>query len=427
MNSIIPQALDAEIAVISAVLTDSARALDEGRHLKEKHFSSLAHKAIWKAARAVLDAGGHPDLVTVTTWLQGANALECVGGHHGISKLAMAFPTSAHTSHYAKIIIDKWKLRQLLGLADQIQERIKSDSVSNLVSEIETQLFSLSHEKDDENQLELGVNEFLEQIQVRQAGGEIGVQTKIRVWDKAFGGILPGRYYVLGGRPSMGKTAMAEQIALQLLVLGKGVLFVSKEMRRERLVGRLCSKIAKVNYERFLKGYAGNEEYEKLSSAANVLKKTNLHLVNPSEMSGGDVRALMRRLKNRQSVDMVVIDYVQLLNGEKGQTQFETVARNSNEIRTAANETGLPVLALVQLNRESERDGRPSMRHIKDASQIEQDADCISLLWSDEDRESDTYDPSKRIFTVEKNRDGPSAYDEKLGFDGPLMSFYDQK
>jgi len=396
--------------------------------LRVEHFFGRNNAIIFEAILDIANDGRKVDFLAVSEWLKTKGKLEEIGGIYALQKMALTHATAAHTEEYARIVIEKWKLRKLMDLAAEINLKVPQyDDATEVLPLIESKLFEIGREIDtDENQLSAGVAEVLEQIRVRENPlTEIGINTKLASWQKIFGGILPGRYYTIGGRPGAGKTALVEQFILACLNANKRVLFVSRELRRDRVVGRLAAKISGVNLSKFLRGHSSSDERERLKRAVNEVVRKNLFLVTPSRMTGAGLRSLMRRASRKEAVDLVVVDYMQLLDVDDGQDRFGGIAENSKQIRQAINETNIPALVCVQLNRQAESN-RPRMSHIREAGQIEQDADAIALLWHEEENREGN-DMYSVTMSIEKNRDGAKDLDERLLFYGPTMEFRDEK
>jgi replicative DNA helicase len=274
-----------------------------------------------------------------------------------------------------------------------------------------------------DNELAWACEEFLEQVDQREhgEGAKLGLQTSLRAWNEVFGGIQPAQYYAIGGRPGAGKSALAEQFAQEQALAGVPVLYISAELRRDRVIARMAARQAEVNMAAFLRGGSRREERVKLREALAKLKAAKFWLINPSDITGGQIRSITRRLKRQMGIGLAVFDYLQLVQIPEGKERWEGIAAASVEIRKAVNETGVPFLTLVQLNREAERESRPRMGHIKEASQVEQDCDAVILLKAlKEEQDPSGFYPITA--NVDKNRWG-STCEFNLMFHGRTLAF----
>jgi replicative DNA helicase len=424
-----PWSEEAERSVLGGLLLNSQSCLDACMMaLSPEHFFQRSHAIIFAVIWEMSVENAPVDAVTVRMRLKDTGRLEEVGGDYAIAQLAAGMATSAHAEYFIAVMVEKYKARRLIDICTTaIRESYAS---SDAMPQLEQDLFRLAAGVSrEENELPHGVKEFEQEISLRDGGESsvVGLRVGIGAWQRCFGGILPSRYYVIGGRPGMGKSAMLEQHCIAALSEGKRVLYVSRELRRDRVVGRLCAKIAGVDYSKFLRASSSQNERDRLRVAAKKLLAHNLYLVTPSHMTGSKLRSLMRRAHRQQAVDLVVVDYMQKLDREKGLDMVQGVARNSEEISAGINETGIPAIVAIQLNRESEKENRrPRMSDIKESGQIEQDADCVALLWNPNKEKPLEGTMREMLMTVGKNRDGATDVDEPLFFNGPTMEFMDR-
>lgn len=422
----LPYSEEAEVAVLSAFLT-SPEALEHVPGLNAGHFLTRSRTIIFESILDLVKSEKSVDMISVTDWLRASGRLEDVGGAFGVSQLASAFPTSAHVQQHIDILKEKYRLRCLIFLASEIQQKAyEADESRELLNEVEARVFAMGTDQGtDKNQLEDGCAELDRQIDLRRKGGTLpGIKTGIPSFDSVYFGILPGQYYVIGGRPSAGKTAFADQVTLNFLSEGKRVLYVSLESSRDRVIGKLATKKSQTCYSEFIRNRVDEETLEKISRANSFLKKTSLVVLKIGDLTGQALRSTIRREKRNQGLDLVVIDYLQLFYTPHNMEERRALAEHSKQIQRSCHETGVPALVLVQLNRESEKESRPKMRHIKECGQVEQDADNVSLLWCDkEPKDVPLTEFLPVMLSIEKNKDGPSGLDQELFFDRKLMTF----
>lgn len=423
-----PHNVDAEVAVLAPILLGQKETLEEALiRLTPDHFYNRSHAMIFSVIQELAKTATPIDVITVTKNLTVRGVLEEVGGVYYLSKLTEAYHTEAHADFYIGMLREDLKLRQLIGVAHTIEKRAYDSAESkDLLGQVEQGMFSIFSESSlHENQLESGVIEFMKQVDVRENSTQkIGIQTPLKTWNEIFGGLLPGIYYGLGGRPGTGKSAMAEQFAMDAALNNIPGLYVSVELRGERLVGRMAAKLAKVNLSAFLRGGSHREDRDKLRAAAERLRKAPMHVMTPFNLTGTMLRSEIRRLKRLNNIQWVVLDYFQLLAVPPGMDRYQGLGEASSQIRMAINETGVSALILVQLNREAERESRPRMGHIREAGQVEQDADAVALLSEDKEKPEEGAQFMKRILNVDKNRDGATCEDT-LCFDGKTLTFFD--
>lgn len=422
-----PWSHEAEVSVLGSLFLNSQSCLDACLiALTPEHFFTRSHGIIFSAIRDMAGENKPIDSVTVRMRLKDTGRLEDAGGDMRIAELTAGVGTSVHADYFVGVMVEKYKARRVIEICTSAIQ--SAYAAGDAVPLLEQELFRLAAGVSrEENELQPGVKEFEAEITLRDHGPDalVGLKVELGAWQRSFGGILPARYYVIGGRPGAGKSALVEQLTLDALKSGKRVLYISRELRRDRVIGRLCAKLANVDYSKFLRNFSTKDERDKLRIEAANLLKHNLFLVTPSHMTGAKVRSLMRRAHRKEAVDLLVVDYMQKLDREKGLDMVQGVARNSEEISAGIIETGIPALLAVQLNRESEKDNRrPRMSDIKEAGQIEQDADCVALLWTPNKNQA----PDKlreSVMTISKNRDGACDVDEPVLFKGSTMEFLD--
>lgn len=417
MNELAPfQSPESEQAILGAILVEGGDIIDELSDIVADHFYIRSHQIIFTIAFKIHRDHKPIDSLVVINQLKMEGRLDEVGGDLYISKLVLTSITTAHVRFYADIVIEKWKARRLAEIAARIPLSLQKEESKNVLAEAERSIFALSQtSRQDENLLAIGIQEVLENINRRENPESMEglLSTGLKIWQDAFGGILPGRFYIVGGLPGSGKSALAEQITLHCLLNGKRILFLSKEMRRDRLLERMICKHAGVNYSKFLRNHSISQERDRMRQSAEYLKNADLYLLNPVQIDGFGFRSVVRRETRKKPIDLIVVDYIQKLNLPKGLDRLEGTIENSVQLSETVLETDIPILGLVQLNRGYKGQGRPSMRDIKETSQIEQDADGILLIWEDE---------QGRVFSFDKNRDG-AEHDEHVGWNGELMTF----
>lgn len=425
---LMPQSIEAEVAVLGSILINPGEALDQAvALLSSPCFYQRSHQIIFAALSDMHSKGEPVDTVTVTTRLKDAGTLEECGGPYYLSKLSVAFPTSAHVRYYIDVLREKWRLRRIIELSTQSIERCYSQEDSmETVGTMEQEFIELSQGSScSENHLEPAVAELHRQIELRKSGKTIcGLETGILALDKLTGGLHDTTMTLLAGRPSMGKSAMLDQIVLTQLERNIPCLYIGLESSLSRIVGKIVAKRLEIPWADFVRSDMTPANLSRMERCAGWLKTSSLILKRPASLSVSELRSMIRMEHRRHGIKLFVLDYIQkLYGGTDPDKERLMLAAASQQIQQACVETGVPALVAVQLNRSSEKNARPSMSDLKGSGQLEQDADSIFILWSDKVRE--TWDANQlfpTFLTVAKHKDGRCG-DLELLHDMRLMIF----
>jgi replicative DNA helicase len=429
----IPDCINAEKLVISSLLCDKyGETFDFCSKLKPFHFLLRSHAIIFETILKLRGESKGTDLVVVSNELQTSGKILDVGGHGELSKLFSSSGFASHTQDHIDLIIEKYRLRKIIEICESIKSKASNSSTSSeCLSGLEHDVFDLQdNDNSNENQLQSACDELDKLIEIRRKGEQItGLITGVRPFDEIFFGFQPSQYYVLGGMPSSGKTAMADQICGQLLMRDKAVLYISLESNKERVIGKLACKLAEVSYLSFIRNHLSKDELEEVQKFSAILRKKNLILIRPFDISPMEIRPLIRKYKRKENIQLVILDYLQKISIPSGWDERRTVSRASTEIQRACVDTGVPSLILCQLNREVGEGSRPSMRNLKESSQIEQDADNVALIWGEVNKRdlpsTDRFWPC--TLSVDKNKDGASGLDVDMDFELRKMIFHKRK
>lgn len=426
----LPQSLEAEKLILSSLMHDRVgNVIDSCSKLRPEHFYSRSNSIIFACMQKLASEEKGTDLVTVINFLKSNSQMEQVGGEHEIMKLFKSYVTSAHTEDHIEILLEKHRGRKIIEICELgTNTAYRNEDSQECISKIEQELFSLSTDKNEkDNQKYEAYEEVKRMIEVRKSGKEVtGLMSGIKPVDDIFFGFQKGQYYVLAGRPSSGKTAMADQICGNLLMRDKCILYISLESDRERVFSKLACKLANVAFWDFKRNLLRPELLLKVEQFNDILVTKNIILMRPFDISPMEIRPLIRRCKRSDDIDLVIMDYLQKINIPNGWDERRTVSRSSTEIQRACVESGVPALIVAQLNREAKDNTRPYMSHLKESGQIEQDADNIAMIWSPTDKrdlaEGDKIHPC--LFTVEKNKDGASSLDIEIDFELDKLKFH---
>lgn len=447
-----PHDLDAEAAVLSAVLLD-AGAFDQAYEvLRAEHFYSDANRRVFEAVLDLQGKGQPVDVVSVASWLRSRERLEQVGGTPYLAQLADATPAVAHVGQHARVVREKYRLRQVIATCQQYAAAGYGDcgDVQEFIDHAEQSIFDIARvpERTAVRPVRDAINRAFDLLAAAARRGEAvtGVPTGFTRLDRQVAGLHPGDLYIVAGRPGMGKTAFVLNIATNAAQAhrvrvddphapfgeaeveepGYGVAFFSLEMPREQLASRLLATEARVDVSKIRSGAIGHEDWNKLTDAAARLGKLPLWLDDTPALGLLDLRAKVRRLKadiNRASGDapraqklgLVVVDYLQLMQGRRDAGNREQeISELSRGLKQLAKELEVAVIALSQLNRSVEtrtsKDKRPQLSDLRESGAIEQDADTIIFIYRDEYYNKDmTAEPGVAEIIVAKQRNGPTG------------------
>lgn len=442
LDRVLPNSLDAEMAVLGAMLLSPAEAGSEVRErLSEQHFYYAAHQVIFREIAALQDAMQAIDLVTLTQRLQDKNQLEEVGGPAYVSELVARVPTTANVEYYIEIVWEKFLLRQLIGAAHDIIARSfeQQDDVKTWIDEVEQQIFNITAEKSVElikpaKPLVMDAMAGIERMYEKR-GEVMGLATGFRDLDKKTSGLHDGNLFIIAGRPSMGKTALAMNIAEHVAVdqnIPVGVF--SLEMSGQELITRMLCSRARVNLRLLHDGFPKDEHHHKLTAAASLLMRAPLYIDDSAALSIHQVRARARRMKLQHKIRLLVIDYMQLMRAPSRRAENSRqveVSDISAGVKALAKELSIPIIVLSQLNRQPEarNEGTPRLADLRESGAIEQDADVVGLLVRpslyEEDKEQNDSEQRKAKLIIAKQRNGPTG-DIDFTFIGEYTRFEDQ-
>ncbi len=426
IERMLPNSLEAEIAVLGAMLVSPQEIGSLVRErLTDEHFYHAKHQAIFREMCGMQDKLHTVDLVTLTQRLADKNLLEEIGGGAYLSQLMMSVPTTAHTEHYVEILTDKYLLRRLIGTATDIVGRAFEDQedVREWLAEVEQQVFDISAEK-----AATGARVVKDLIKDAMAsieklydnrGALSGLATGFRDLDRITSGLHPANMIVIAARPSMGKTSLAMNIAENVAIdQGKAVGVFSLEMSAEELVKRMLCSRAKVNLRSVSDGFLGEKDFHPLTAAASQLMKAPLYIDDVAGLTIQQVRARARRMKLQYGIQLVVIDYLQLMRAPSRRADLSRqveISDISSGIKGLAKELQIPVIVLSQLNRQPEQreGGKPKLSDLRESGAIEQDADVVGLLvrpevYADEGDER-AAERGKATLIIAKQRNGPTG------------------
>ena len=416
-----PANVDAERAVLGSILLKPDVCDDIALLVRPDDFADEAHQVLYRHLLELHDSGKRIDTTIVLERLRTQGDLDRIGGSPAIVEILESVPHAAHASHYAQIVRDKAMLRSLIDASTDILRDAydASDEPRELVARAEAKIFQiLEHRSSAEAK---PIEEVLEEVMIRMdarmkhehALG--GVETGFTDLDSLCGGLHNSELIILAARPSMGKTAFAMNIAENVAIGAKQpALFVSLEMACLELADRLLCSAAQVNGHRLRNGTISQEDRRRLVQKSAEISSSPLYIDDTPGRTLTEIAAVARRLKRKQGLSLIVIDYLQLIEPDNPRDpRQEQVAKIARRLKTMSRELDVPVLCLAQLNRQAEvsRDNRPRLNHLRESGAIEQDADVVMFVHreeyyqtTDEDRERVK---GQAEIIIAKQRNGP--------------------
>lgn len=413
-----PQNLEAEQAVLGAILLESEALVTVMERLRTEDFYSVAHQRIFDAMMSLAEDNQPLDLITLTARLRDLEQLEEVGGASYLVKLAGAVPTAANVEYYAQIVEEKSMLRRLIRTATQIVANgyAEGEDVRHLLNDAEQRILELTGQRGTHGFVSIRdvLMEVFERVEYlyNRKGGVTGIPSGFPDLDKMTSGFQRSDFIIVAARPSVGKTAFALNIAQNVAVrAGETVAIFSLEMSASQLVQRMICAEANVDAGRMRTGFLEGDDWEKLSMAIGALSEAQIYIDDTPGITVSDIRAKCRRLKKEKGLGMIVIDYLQLIQGrgKPGENRQQEVSEISRTLKQIARELEVPVIALSQLSRgvEQRQDKRPMMSDLRESGSIEQDADIVAFLYRDDYYDKDSEKKNIIEIIIAKQRNGP--------------------
>jgi replicative DNA helicase len=408
-----PHDLDAESSVLGALLIDKDSIVKVVEFLRPHHFYKTAHEKIYEAIINLYEKREPADLITLPDELKKIGALDEVGGLSYLTDLVNSVPTASNIEYYANIIRDHAVRRGLLKAANEIGElSFGEDDVENLLDKSEQVLFAVSQDKVHRDFIP--VKETLEVTFERldelskHRGTLRGVPTGLKNLDRILNGLQEENLVILAARPSVGKSSLAINIAqFAATTAKKSVAYFSLEMGRESIVDRMISAQGDIDNWRIATGNLEPDDFERYGIAAGELAEASIFIDDTPGLGVLEMRTKARRLQMDKDIDLIIVDYMQLMHARHLESRVQEVSEISQALKALARELKVPVLALSQLSRAVEQRGgekRPQLSDLRDSGSIEQDADVVMFLYrpDDEDREN-------CVLVVAKHRNGPTG------------------
>jgi replicative DNA helicase len=415
-----PHDLEAEKSTLGAVLVRSD-ALLEVSWLRPEHFYRDAHQCIWKAMLEMAQRAESVDLVTLAAGLRRADALDRVGGTAYIASLIDGLPRSTNIAHYADQVRETWLLRRLMTAGGTLATDAAEPGAEAkaLLARAEGEILSLGQNAMRGDLVPAAdsigdVHARLEML-LETKTGVTGIATGLTDLDRMTRGLQKGALTVLAARPSMGKTALALNIAAHVARTAGPAAVFSLEMTRDELLLREVIAEARVSANRVLGGYLNQGEYAAISDALGAVGSWPIWIDDAADTTVLEMRSKARRLQHRAGLSLVVVDYLQLMaddgRGRRAENRTQEVSALTRGFKALAKELQVPVLLLSQLNRgpESRADKRPNLSDLRESGAIEQDADLVVMLYRDEYYNPQSQDVGIAEAIIAKARNGPTG------------------
>ena len=414
-----PHSIEAEKSVLGAALLSKDALLDVVEIVKAGDFYDSNHREIFEAIQDLYRRSAPVDALTVSEELKKRNSLEMVGGRAYIASLSSGTPTTSNATEYAKIVVESAAIRRLISTADDIVTKGYESSMDagQMLDYAERGIFEISQSR-QKGQYAHIKDVLLENIEIidrasQMDGGLTGITTGFKYLDSMTSGLQRSDLIILAARPAMGKTAFALSLALNAAVKGgASVMVFSLEMSKEQLGQRLLSMESKVSMQNLKTGRLERRDWDDINIALDVLSKANIHINDTAGINIMEMKSKCRRLKGEEGLDLVVIDYLQLMTPEgRADSRTQEISVISRNLKLLARELDCPVLVLSQLSRapETRTDHRPMLSDLRESGSIEQDADIVIFLYRDEYYNEDTESPGECEVIVAKQRSGPTG------------------
>jgi len=428
-----PQNIEAEQSVLGSILLRDKSLPTVIELISPEDFYREGHRIIFQAMLELFERNEPQDLVTITSLLNDTNKLESAGGATYLASLTSIVPVTSNIGSYCRIIRQKSVLRNLIHVSSDIASRCyeEQDEVEQLVDNAEQAIFDVAGKKNIGTFLPLKkiIPDCFETVEQLYKRKELitGVPTGYSEIDKMTAGLQSADLIILAGRPSMGKTAFAINIAQHAALVEKtGVAIFSLEMAKEQLAMRLLSSVGHIDSHRIRTGKLRNEDWPHLTRAVGMLSDAPIYIDDTPAISILEMRSKLRRLVSQSAIGLVLVDYLQLMRGRSSENRTQEISDISRSLKALAKEYRVPVLALSQLNRslESRTDKRPMMSDLRESGAIEQDADVICFIYRDEVYNKAEDNPQRGIaeIIIGKQRNGPTGV-AKLFFKKEYTTF----
>lgn len=418
-----PQNIEAEQSVLGSMLLSREAIIEVSEILRAEDFYKESHKKLFDVIMEMFEKDIPVDLVTVVDELRKRDMLEVVGGIEYLASLTSSVITTANVSYYAKLIKEKATLRRLIEASSEIMElSYQEDDVETVLDIAEQKIFDIAQGRNTttfSSMKDILMDTFYKIEELYKNKGKLtGIPSGFPDLDAKTAGFQPSDFILIAARPSMGKTSFALNIAQNAALLtGLPVAIFSLEMSKEQLVTRLICSTANIDSQKLKTGNLDEEDWMKLAAAMTPLSKAPIYIDDTPGVTVMDIRAKARRLKLEKGLGLVMIDYLQLMQGRgRAENRQQEISEISRSLKSLARELNVPVITLSQLSRapETRSDHRPVLSDLRESGAIEQDADIVMFLYRDDYYHKDSEKKNIAEVIIAKHRNGPTGVVELL-------------
>ena len=430
-----PHSVEAEQAVLGGVFLDKEAWDKVAERVREEDFYRRDHRIIFRAISQLSNEGQPYDIVTVAEWLENHQLLDESGGMRNLAALAENTPSASNISAYADIVRKRSILRQLISATSDINDTVfnpQGQSSEQILEFAEQTVFEIAEQEDRGRKSYQNISAYTDIVMERiQALAEsessiTGIRTGYHDLDSITAGFQRADLIIIAGRPAMGKSALAVNIAETAAIKDKhSVAIFSMEMPAEQLTMRMMSSLANIDQHKVRTGKLDGDDWIRFTSTVGILQKTKMFIDDTPALTPAELRARCRRISREHGLDLVVVDYLQMMQvagtSENRATEISEISRS---LKAMAKELNIPVIALSQLNRsvESRQDKRPVMSDLRESGAIEQDADVIIFIYRDEVYDEESSNKGMAEIIISKQRNGPIGK-VKLAWRGQYTRF----
>lgn len=434
INSLPPQNIEAEESILGGILLDPKALSKISDSLIPEAFYVKTHQDIYRAALVLQEKKKPTDLMTVSSWLQDNHLLDEIGGMPRLIQLIERTVSAANIDRYAELVMEKYMRRQLISTSGEIIELARDTTLDleNIFDESEQKVFRLTQKRPQDGLIFLGdtlIETFNKIEQMHETTTLPGIETQFYDLDAMTSGLQPSDLIIIAGRPSMGKTSFALNIAYNIAQQNLPVAVFSLEMSKEQLTQRLLSSETHIESNRIRSARLSQNDLEKVFNGLDKLLKLPIYIDDTPNLTVGQMRSQVRRLQTEKKgqIGLVLIDYLQLM-GEGGDNRVQELSKITRSLKALAREINAPVIALSQLSRavESRNNKRPMMSDLRESGALEQDSDLIMMLYRDEYYNPDSLDRGLAEVIITKHRNGPTGT-IKLLFQSEFTKFLNLK
>lgn len=413
-----PQSIEAEQAVLGAIFLKPTLLPELNEILASVDFYRPEHGVLYGHLQKMSTAGEAIDLVTVTESMRSRELLDKVGGLGFLTAINQSVPTAANVRHYVDIVLEKSRRRQIIDAGTVIVNAAYDESIEieDVLDQSENTILAVTNKewgKQGSSMTDILLKTFSRiDALCKNKGGITGIPTGFVDFDRLTAGLHPSDFIIIAARPSMGKTAFALNIAAHVaLHQDKHVALFSLEMSDEQITERILCAEGAVDSQKLRVGELNKDDWDRMLCTAEMLGGENLQVDDTPEITAAALRQKARKIKSQHGLDLIIIDYLQLMEGSKGKTENrqQEIAEISRSLKALARELNVPVIALSQLSRavETRQDKRPMLSDLRESGSLEQDADIVAFLYRDDYYNPDSQNKNITDLIIAKHRNGP--------------------